>query len=62
MFKLSGLTGQYPQVFIQRGEELSFVGNAEKLNELFECDDLPDEVKAANPDIPSFSKTFAGFL
>ena len=58
MFKLSGLVGQYPQVFIQRGEDLTFVGNGDTMNELLECDDLPEEVKTANPNIPSFSKIF----
>jgi hypothetical protein len=50
--------GQYPQVFIQRGEDLTFVGNGDTMNELLECDDLPEEVKTANPNIPSFSKIF----
>ena len=58
MFKLSGLVGQYPQVFIQRGGDIAFVGNADTLNELLECDNLPEEVISANPNIPSFSKVF----
>jgi len=61
MFELSGLRGQYPQVFIQSGEEVTFIGNAEKINELLDCDDLPEEVKKANPDIPTFNKVFAAF-
>merc|ERR1711871_964916 len=36
----------------------TFVGNADKVNELLECDDLSEGVKAANPDIPCFSKIF----
>ncbi len=62
LFGISGLKGKYPQAFIvdiSTGEELiTFIGDSEKMDELLECDDLPEEVLAANPDIPNFNKVF----
>ena len=60
LFECSGLKGKYPQVFIQTSEtETTFVGDGEAFNELLEMDDVPAEVLSANPDIKTFTSTFA---
>lgn len=60
MFAKSGLTGKYPQVFIKYGDDLEFVGDAEKFNELCELQEMPKEILDANPDIVTFSQVFSG--
>lgn len=59
LFGISSLRGKYPQVFIKTGDEYSFVGNKETIEELLESNDLPAEVLDANPDLPTFDRTFA---
>ena len=58
LFGLSGIRGQYPQVFIIDNDtnHTEFVGDAEKIDSLLDCDDLPSEYASA--DIPTFTKTF----
>ena len=62
MFALSNLRGQYPQVFIRSGGTLKFVGDAEAVKSLNDCEDIPPEVLRDHPHIETFSKVFAAFL
>ena len=62
MFALSNLRGQYPQVFIRSGGTLKFVGDAEAVKSLNDCEDIPAEVLRDHPHIETFSKVFAAFL
>ena len=62
MFALSNLRGQYPQVFIRSGGTLKFVGDAEAVKSLNDCEDIPAEVLRDHPHIETFSKAFAAFL
>ena len=62
MFNLSNLRGQYPQVFIRSGGTLKFVGDAEAVKSLNDCEDIPAEVLRDHPHIETFSKVFAAFL
>ena len=62
MFALSNLRGQYPQVFIRSGGTLKFVGDAEAVKSLNDCEDIPPEVLRDHPHIETFSKAFAAFL
>ena len=61
LFELSGIKGKFPQIFIVRNDgKKEFVGDYEKFESLLELDELPEDVLAANPDIMTFAKTFAG--
>eukprot|EP00632_Arachnochrysis_sp_CCMP2950_P012782 CAMPEP_0185702090 /NCGR_PEP_ID=MMETSP1164-20130828/11118_1 /TAXON_ID=1104430 /ORGANISM="Chrysoreinhardia sp, Strain CCMP2950" /LENGTH=181 /DNA_ID=CAMNT_0028369249 /DNA_START=1 /DNA_END=543 /DNA_ORIENTATION=- len=62
LFALSTLRGKYPQVFVRRGAETTFVGDFDKINELNDCEQLPEEILTANPQIETISKVFAPFL
>jgi len=54
--------GLYPLVFTRIGGKTTFVGDFETLESLSECDSLPPDVLAENPQIATFSKAFARFL
>jgi hypothetical protein len=54
--------GLYPLVFTRIGGKTTFVGDFETLESLNECDSLPPDVLAENPQIATFSKAFARFL
>ena len=62
LFEASGLKGKYPQVFIvtntNGAEDIKFVGDAEKFDELLEMDTIPLEILDANPDIVTFDMMF----
>jgi hypothetical protein len=62
LFKTSGVTGRYPQIFIKRGDETKFVGDYDKFSELCELAQMPAEVLAANPDIVTFDHVFKDVL
>ena len=62
MFNLSNLRGQYPQVFIRSGGTLKFVGDAEAVKSLNDCEDIPPEVLRDHPHIETFSKAFAAVV
>jgi hypothetical protein len=59
LFGVSGVRGKYPQLFIQHGEGESatyeFIGLWEQIESLLDCDDLPADVIAANPQVKTFS-------
>jgi hypothetical protein len=53
----------YPQFFLQLGEDQpTCVGDYEEFEGLVECETMDAAVLAENPDIPTFSKTFATLL
>ncbi|GBG34582.1 Hypothetical Protein FCC1311_108032 [Hondaea fermentalgiana] len=56
---ISGVTGNYPQVFITDGEETTYVGDYEKIESLVELDDVDEEILAKNPDLKTFKMVFA---
>mmetsp|Transcript_21280 Transcript_21280/g.33301 ORF Transcript_21280/g.33301 Transcript_21280/m.33301 type:complete len:88 (+) Transcript_21280:450-713(+) len=58
LFELSGLRGKYPQVFIEREDRFEFVGAYERFENLVDCNDLPQDVIAANG-ITTFDMVFA---
>ena len=61
LFTLSGLKGQYPQIFIkQESSDIQFIADYEKFESLLELETLPQEVLASNPDIVTFAATFTG--
>eukprot|EP01039_Chlorochromonas_danica_P000503 gene503-542_t len=57
LFSVSGHRGKYPQCFI-KGEDGSFrfVGLWEEVESLVDCDALPADILAANPNISTFKK------
>uniref|UniRef100_A0A7S2RWF3 ADF-H domain-containing protein n=1 Tax=Rhizochromulina marina TaxID=1034831 RepID=A0A7S2RWF3_9STRA len=63
LFTLSGKRGVYPQVFIKDPVgTIKFVADFEELQSLNDTDTLPADVLDANPQIPSFSRVFKGFM
>jgi hypothetical protein len=57
LFGISGQRGKYPQFFIAtETEDYRFVGLWEEIESLLDCDSLPEDVLAGNPNIPTFSK------
>ena len=59
-FAASGVRGNYPQCFLENPDgSLVFVGNFETVESLVECNDIPLEVLAGNPDIKTFNSVFA---
>jgi hypothetical protein len=56
LFAASGIRGKYPQCFISNGASYQFVGQWEEVESLLDCDQLPQEVLAANPNIATFNK------
>eukprot|EP00602_Paraphysomonas_sp_CaronLab_P006799 CAMPEP_0185020848 /NCGR_PEP_ID=MMETSP1103-20130426/3499_1 /TAXON_ID=36769 /ORGANISM="Paraphysomonas bandaiensis, Strain Caron Lab Isolate" /LENGTH=112 /DNA_ID=CAMNT_0027552009 /DNA_START=98 /DNA_END=432 /DNA_ORIENTATION=- len=59
LFSVSGQRGKYPQCFIKENDTYTFIGLWDAIESLLECNDLPAEVLEANPNIPTFEKTFA---
>ena len=57
LFSVSGQRGKYPQCFL-KGEDGSyqFVGLWEDVEGLLECDTIPAEVLASNPQIKTFEQ------
>lgn len=56
LFAISGQRGKYPQCFIESESGCRFIGLWDELESLVDCDDLPADVLAANPNIATFSK------
>lgn len=55
LFASSGQRGKYPQCFLKNeAGEYEFVGLWDEVEALLECDTLPAEVLAANPQIKTF--------
>ncbi len=55
LFGCSGQRGKYPQCFLRsESGEYTFVGLWEEVESLLECDSIPAEVLAANPQIKTF--------
>ncbi len=59
LFEISGVRGNYPQVFLHEGEETSFVGDYEAVIDLVESNDIPEDILAANPGIKTFNQVFS---
>ena len=61
---LSGHFGKYPQLFIQGkdGGRTEFVGLWADIEELNECNTIPDEVLSTNPQIRTFNRVFDGMM
>ena len=56
LFGISGQRGKYPQCFVADGNGgYRFIGLWEEVEQLVDCDALPQDVLAANPNIPSLS-------
>jgi hypothetical protein len=55
-FAISGQRGKYPQCFLTGEGPMRFVGLWEEVESLMECDTIPEEVLAANPQIQTFAK------
>ena len=53
LFKLSGVRGQYPQFFLRNEESgnITFFGNWDFIEQLNECNELPEDILKANPQI-----------
>mmetsp|Transcript_17555 Transcript_17555/g.59288 ORF Transcript_17555/g.59288 Transcript_17555/m.59288 type:complete len:151 (+) Transcript_17555:631-1083(+) len=62
LFAVSGLRGKYPQVFLRVSGVTTFVGDFEKASSLNDCDDIPADVLAHNPNIETLSTTFAQLM
>lgn len=56
LFAASGIRGKYPQCFISNGSTYQFVGQWDEIESLLDCDQLPQDILAANPNIATFSK------
>jgi hypothetical protein len=57
LFGVSGQRGKYPQCFLKdESGNYKFVGLWEELESLIECNTIPSEVLAANPQIQTFSQ------
>lgn len=56
LFKVSGLRGKYPQLFIKGEAGYRFIGLWEEVESLVDCDALPADILASNPTINTFSK------
>ena len=59
-FGISGVRGNYPQCFLQNTADgkIDFVGLWDAVEALVECDDIPADVIASNPDIKTFDMVF----
>ncbi|KAJ1410663.1 hypothetical protein B484DRAFT_455817 [Ochromonadaceae sp. CCMP2298] len=55
-FAISGQRGKYPQCFLTGEGPMRFIGVWEDVESLMECDSIPEEVLAANPEIKTFAK------
>jgi glutaredoxin len=53
--KLSGETS-FPQIFIEVDKAYKYIGTCERLQELVDSDDIPDDVVAKHPWMKTFHK------
>mmetsp|Transcript_7793 Transcript_7793/g.16273 ORF Transcript_7793/g.16273 Transcript_7793/m.16273 type:complete len:144 (-) Transcript_7793:91-522(-) len=62
LFQISGVRGNYPQLFVSVSSSPptppEFLGAWEKIEEMNELNDLPREVLEANPDIVTLDMVF----
>lgn len=59
LFGVSGQRGKYPQCFLKdESGSYTFVGLWEEVESLIECDTIPAEVLAANPQIKTFAQVW----
>ena len=56
LFAVSGLRGNYPQLFLVGEDSTEFLGNFETLQGMIESNDLPKELLEKNPDIMTWDK------
>ena len=59
LFKVSNVRAKYPQVFIKNGDEYTFVGDYDTVEQLNECDSLSKEILDANPTLQYLRKVFS---
>ena len=59
-FGISGVRGNYPQCFLENTSDgkIEFVGLWDAIEGMVECNDIPADVIANNPDIKTFDKVF----
>ena len=55
LFGTSNLRGKYPQLFLEKDGALTFIGLWEECESLIDCNTLPADVLAANPNIKTFN-------
>ena len=60
-FGISGVRGNYPQCFLENTSDgkIEFVGLWDAIEGMVECNDIPADVIANNPDIKTFDKVCA---
>ena len=60
LFGISGIRGGYPQTFIQTSAGVvKFVGDYEKMMDLVESNDIPEDILKQNPGIETFNTVFS---
>lgn len=60
LFGISKHRGKYPQCFLKAEDgTYTFLGLWEEIESLIECDDIPADVLAQNPQIKTFTSAFA---
>ncbi|GMH80974.1 hypothetical protein TrVE_jg13330 [Triparma verrucosa] len=61
LFGISGVRGNYPQMFVMvegSMEKVEFLGSWEKIEEMNELNDLPEEVLTKNPELVTLDMVF----
>ena len=57
---VSGEKGVFPQLFFVQDGKITYFGDIEAFNDLFETDTLPADVLEKNPELPTFTRVFEG--
>mmetsp|Transcript_51008 Transcript_51008/g.74611 ORF Transcript_51008/g.74611 Transcript_51008/m.74611 type:complete len:216 (-) Transcript_51008:36-683(-) len=58
LFEISQSHGVYPQTFMIHDGDIFFIGLWDQIEQLNECNDLPEEFIASNPDVQTFDNVF----
>lgn len=59
LFGVSNLRGKYPQCFLEKDGNITFIGLWDECESLIDCNALPADVLAANPQIKTFNSVSA---
>ena len=63
LFGVSGQRGKYPQCFLkEESGSYRFVGLWDEVESLIECNTIPADVLASNPQIKTFDQVFKTFI
>ena len=63
LFAVSGQRGKYPQCFLkEESGSYRFVGLWDEVESLIECNTIPADVLASNPQIKTFNQVFKTFI